>query len=184
MAKEKIFFFTNDVETTSLKNHCLSDKAGEKVLKEGMPALLELYKKYNIKSTFFFTGYIAQKFPDVVKMILPYGHEVGCHGLTHDSEKAFDVLNKDEQIDHLKRAKEILEKISGVEVISFRAPALRVNQYTPQALIENGFRIDSSVAPQRGDFLLSFGSAKKLNWLFAPRNPYFTRDNNLAKKGN
>lgn len=37
---------TNDVETTSVWNHCLSDKTGEKVLKEGMPVLLELYQKF------------------------------------------------------------------------------------------------------------------------------------------
>ncbi len=53
-----------------LLNHCLSDKTGEKVLKEGMPLLLELYSKYQIKATFFFTGYIAQKFPEIVKMII------------------------------------------------------------------------------------------------------------------
>jgi hypothetical protein len=77
--KNKHCLLTNDVETTSILNHCLSDKTGEKVLKEGMPVLLGLYEKYNVKATFFFTGYIAQKFPEIVKMILPGGHEVGCH---------------------------------------------------------------------------------------------------------
>ena len=183
-SKKRIVFFTNDVETTSLWNHRLSDKTGEKVLKEGMPVLLELYKKYNIRSTFFFTGYIAQKFPEIVKMILPYGHEVGCHGLVHDSDQAFDVLSFEEQKEHLKKAKGILEDICGQQVISFRAPALRVNKHTPEALIENGFLIDSSVASQRMDFFLSFGAKDKLKWVFAPRKPYFTAENNLARKGN
>ena len=172
--KEKFFFFTNDVETTSIRNHCLCDKTGEKVLKDGMPLLLDLYNKYNVKSTFFFTGYIAEKFPEIVKMILPYGHEVGCHGYTHDSNLAFDVLNLDQQKQHLFKAKKILEDVSGGRVISFRAPALRVNKFTPKALESVGFKIDSSVAPQRGDIFFSFGALKKLNWITAPRKCYNT----------
>ena len=181
--KEKIVFFTNDVETTSLKNHCLSDKTGEKVLKEGMPILLRLYKKYNVKSTFFFTGYIAEKFPDIVKMILYDGHEVGCHGYTHFADSAFDVLSLDQQVEYLHKAKSILEDLSGQEVISFRAPALRVNEHTPLALEKTGFKIDSSVSPQRGDMFFSFGSLKKLAWLSAPRFCYFTQNSNLSRRG-
>ena len=184
MAKDKYCLITNDVETTSLWNHRLSDKTGEVVFKEGMPLLLEAYKRYNVKATFFFTGHIAKLFPDIVRMVVPYGHEVACHGLTHEPDKAFDVLTLDEQIDHLKRAKDILEDICNQEVISFRAPALRVNKYTPQALIKTGFRIDSSVAPQRLDMFLSFGSVEKMKWVFAPRSPYFTSDQNLARRGN
>jgi peptidoglycan-N-acetylglucosamine deacetylase len=181
--KDKYCLITNDVETTSLWNHCLSDKTGEIVFKEGMPILLDAYKKYNIKATFFFTGHIARLFPDIVRMVIPYGHEVACHGLTHEPDKAFDVLTLDEQIDHLKKAKDILEDICSQNVISFRAPALRVNKYTPQALVKAGFKIDSSVAPQRLDMFLSFGSVEKMKWIFAPRSPYFTKDNNLAKRG-
>ncbi|MCF8367454.1 MAG: polysaccharide deacetylase family protein [Bacteroidales bacterium] len=181
---KKYCLITNDVETTSLWNHCLSDQTGEKVLKEGMPVLLELYRKYNIKATFYFTGHIAKLYPDVVRMIIPDGHEVGCHGLTHESDKAFDKLSYRDQVDHLIRSKGILESISNTKVVSFRAPALRVNEDTPKALAETGFLIDSSVAPQRMDMFLSFGSVNKLKWFTAPRNHYFTKENNLARRGN
>lgn len=180
---KKYCLITNDVETTSLWNHELSDKTGEKVLKEGMPVLLEYYEKYNIKATFYFTGYIADKYPEVVKMILPFKHEVACHGLTHEPDKAFDKLNLNEQVYHLSKAKDTLENISNQGVISFRAPALRVNKYTPQALQNTGFLIDSSVAPQRMDMFLSFGSFNKLKWITAPRTSYYTSPNNLARKG-
>jgi len=177
-------FFTNDVETTSLQNHCLSDATGKLVQDVGIPALLGLYKKYNVKATFFITGYIAEQYPDLVRNIFESGHEVGCHGYSHDSSLAFDILNYYQQIEHLTKAKSILESITGVEVISFRAPALRVNKYTPLALKEAGFKIDSSVAPQRADMFLSFGSLKKLKWLTAPRHCYFTKLDDLSKKGN
>ena len=144
---------TNDVETTSILNHRLSDKTGEFVLKEGMPRLLELYGKYNIKATFFFTGYIAKLYPEVVKMVQPFGHEIGSHGLSHKVENAFYVLSLREQIEHLKQSKAILEDISGEEVISFRAPAARVNNNIVIALEEAGFKIDSSISSQRLDML-------------------------------
>jgi hypothetical protein len=68
-------------------------------------------------------------------------------------------------------------------VISFRAPALRVNRYTAIALIETGYRIDSSVASQRFDMFFSFGTINKLKWLTAPRKPYITDTNSLFKRG-
>jgi peptidoglycan-N-acetylglucosamine deacetylase len=175
---------TNDVETTSILNHRLDDKTAEYVLKQGMPRLLELYEKYNIKATFFFTAHIAKLVPDVVKMILPYGHEVGSHGYTHNVKQAFDILSFEEQKEHLRKSKEILEDISGMEVISFRAPAARVNKNIVQSLIETGFRIDSSVSSQRMDMFMSFGTLNKLNWLTSPRLPYFSDNENIFKKGN
>lgn len=181
--KYKYSLITNDVESTSLWNHRLSAKTAEIVLKEGMPKLLEAYEKYNVKSTFYFNGDIVSLFPEVVKMIVPYGHEVACHGLIHESDKAFDVLTLKEQVDHLSRSKNMLEDICGQEVISFRAPALRVNQYTPTALEITGFKTDSSIAPQRMDMFLSFGSKEKLKWLGAPRAPYFTKPDDLSRKG-
>ena len=127
---KKYCLLTNDVETTSIWHNTLRDKTGYKVLKEGMPLLLDLYEKYNIKSTFFFTGYIAKLYPEIVKMVIPYGHEVASHGLSHEKEDGFDVMPLKKQISHLKESKRIIEDISGVEVISFRAPALRVNNDT------------------------------------------------------
>jgi peptidoglycan/xylan/chitin deacetylase (PgdA/CDA1 family) len=161
----------------------LRDQTGKKVLEEGMPLLLDLYAKYNIKSTFFFTGYIANLYPEVVKMIVSYGHEVASHGMSHIKSNGFDVMPLEKQIRHLKESKKILEDLSSTEVISFRAPALRVNENTAIALIESGYKIDSSIAAQRFDMFMSFGGIKKLNWLTAPRLPYRTSVGSLFKKG-
>ena len=180
----KYCLLTNDVETTSIWFNSLRDETGYKVLREGMPPLLDIYDKYNIKTTFFFTGYIAKMFPDIVKMIIPYGHEVGSHSLLHKKEAGHDVSDLKTQIYYLSESKKILEDISGQEVISFRAPALRVNQFTAKALIQTGYKIDSSIASQRFDMFMSFGSLKKLNWLTAPRLPYKTSIDSLFKKGN
>ena len=174
---------TNDVETTSIVNGGLRDETGVKVWKEGLPMLLDLYEKYGVKATFFYIANFAKQHPEIIKIVQERGHEIACHGLTHQHDKAFDVMPYSEQLEHLKTAKKILEDIAGVEVVSFRAPALRVNYDTPKALIEAGFKFDSSVAPQRMDMFMSLGSKNKLQWFRAPRSPYKASVDNLARKG-
>lgn len=183
MRKDRICLITNDVETTSILNHKLRDKTGEYVLNQGMPRLLDLYEKYGVKATFFYTGHIAQLYPDVVRMAHERGHEVGSHGLTHEVSKAFDVLSPEEQLSHLKQSKQILEDIIGEEVVSFRAPAARVDKKFPLIMKETGFKVDSSVSSQRLDMMFSFGALKKLHWLTAPRKAYFTQTDNIFRRG-
>lgn len=172
------------METTSIWLNTLRDRTGLKVLQEGMPILLDIYDKYEIKSTFFFTGYIAQLYPELVKMVVKAGHEIGSHGKSHLPKNAFDVMPLNKQKEHLDYTKKLLEDISGHEIITFRAPALRVNKDTISALIETGHKIDSSVASQRFDFFLSFGSINKLKWFTAPRHPYHVSKDNFFKRGN
>jgi peptidoglycan-N-acetylglucosamine deacetylase len=179
----KSCLITNDVECTSLINHRLDSNTSKYVLEQGMPRLLDLYDKYDVKATFFYTGKIAELVPAVVKMAHAAGHEIGSHGYSHEVNQAFDVLSFKEQKEHLYKSKSILENIIGEEIISFRAPAARVNQDTVKALLETGFKIDSSISSQRLDMFMSFGALKKLNWLTAPRLPYFTDANNIFKKG-
>lgn len=180
---KKYCLWTNDVETTSIWYNCLRDETGRQVLEAGLPILLDIYAEFGVKSTFYFTGYIAERFPDVVKLVTPYGHEVGSHGYSHELDQAFDVLPYAKQVEHLVKSKRILEDLSGQEVISFRAPALRMSDHTAKALIEAGYRTDSSVASQRFDMFLTFGSRKKLKWLTAPRLPYRVDERNIFSKG-
>lgn len=176
-------FFTNDVEHTSVNGQTY-DRIAQEVEYEALPRLLDLYDIYNVRSTFFVLGELARIRPNIAKMIHERGQEVASHGFTHDYRRAYDVLSLDEQIADLKQSKDILEQIIGAEVISFRAPALRVNEHTPLALEEAGYRFDSSVAPQRLDAFMSLGSKKKKVWLKAPRAIYHTAQDNLARIGN
>lgn len=179
----KVVFFTNDVELTSIINNAQNIGTGKLVSDVGIPKLLDIYEKYGAQCTFFVTGDYAKAFPQSIRQIHSKGHEIGSHGAAHGHDDAFDTMPLNEQKKNLKSSKQILEDIVGEEVISFRAPALRVNSDTPKALIESGFKIDSSVASQRFDFFFSFGSKEKTKWLTAPRHPYFCDVDSLAKKG-
>lgn len=178
-----IALFTNDVEHTSIVNGRLTEAAGKLVSIQGMPRLLDLYDKYNVKSVFFYTGNIAKSHPEVIRAAQNRGHEIACHGLSHEVDQAFDVLPLKVQIEHLREAKKIIEDIAGIRIVSFRAPALRVNGDTVKALHETGFEIDSSVASQRFDMFFSHGNIKKLKWLSSPRGAYRTSPDSLYKKG-
>ena len=183
MKRELVAMLSNDVETTSIWFNDLRDETGERVLKDTMPVLLDMYRKYKVKSTFFYTGHIAKLFPDIVRMIIADGHEIGSHGKSHLVENGFDIMPYEKQMRHLEYSKKLLEDISGESVVSFRAPALRVSPVTARALIETGFLIDSSVSSLRFDFFLSFGSMGKFKFLFSPRKPYFVNQNNIYARG-
>ena len=182
--KKRFCLFALDVETTSIWHNCLRDSTGKRVANEAVPRILEMFREKEIETTFFVTGYFARLFPDCVKKISEHGHEIGSHSLYHDKHHGHDVTDLQTQIKHLGTSKQILEDITGQEVISFRAPALRVNEFTGPALAETGFKIDSSIASQRFDMFLSFGALNKLKWITAPRLPYRTAADNLFKKGN
>ncbi len=174
-------FFTNDVEHTSVSG-AVWERIATQVDEDALPRLLDLYDKYGVKSTFFVLGQLAELKPNIVKQIVARGQEIGSHGYQHDYRCAFDVMTLDEQVAELRHSKDLLEQIGGQEVISFRAPALRVNGDTPKALRETGFKYDSSVAPQRMDAFMSLGANKK-QWLRAPRAIYETAVDNLARAG-
>ena len=166
------FIMTNDVEEHSIALNRLDKETAWRVYKEGLPRLLDLYSKYDVEGTFYFTGTYAEKIPEAIELVMDYGHEIGCHGYSHELDRAFDILSYEEQVKDLMKAKKIIEAVAG-RIEAFRAPAARINNQTAKALEDTGFKTDSSVASQRFDGPLSFGAKNKLKWLFAPRLPYY-----------
>ena len=148
----------------------------------GLPRLLDLYARHDIKCTFYFTGTMCELLPDSVDLVKAYGHEIGCHSYSHAQDKALDVLSYEEQLNEIKKAKNLIESIAG-RIESFRAPALRLNEDTVKVLEETGFTSDSSVCPQRFDGPLTFGAKRKLKWLVAPRKPYMISYDSIVKSG-
>jgi len=89
-----------------------------KAIEETLPIFLDFLKQNNAKATFFTVGDIAKKFPDQIKLIKKYKHELASHSLTHSNLKqlTFDQLEKE-----VSEPKKILEKL-GCKVEGFRSP--------------------------------------------------------------
>lgn len=111
--------------------------------KKGNEVILDLFDKHNIKATFFVTGYFAEREPEQVKLILQKGHEIACHGYNH-FYRGNENLNLKEDI---IKAKNILEKITGNNIIGFRAPQMQYSENLLEILNGLNFKYDSSLHP-------------------------------------
>ncbi len=157
---------TCDVEEHSIEKNTLDDNVISLIHNQGLPRLIKLFEKNDIQGTFFFTGYYAEKCPESLLLVKDKGHEIGCHSFSHDPALALDQLNFSQQYLEIIKAKRAIEQIVG-KIESFRAPALRINKYTFEALILAGFAFDSSTCPRRFDGPLSSGLSEKLKWVSA-----------------
>ncbi len=113
--------------------------------------LLELFAEFDVKATFFFLGWVAERFPGIVRETRDLGHEVGCHSYWH--HPVFRMTSK-EFWEDTYRAKETIESATGEAVVGYRAPNFSINDSVPWAysiLEELGFDYDSSVYPVRHD---------------------------------
>lgn len=109
--------------------------------------ILALLAEKNVKATFFTLGWIAERYPQVVKAILAGGHELASHGYGH--ERASD-LSPTAFLDDISRAKKMLEDLGGVPVVGYRAPSFSIgkgNLWAFDVLREAGYRYSSSVYP-------------------------------------
>ncbi len=113
--------------------------------------ILEMLSTKNTKATFFTLGWIAERYPLLVRRIVREGHEVASHGYGH--ERASD-LSEESFFDDIWRAKSILEHLCGVEVKGYRAPSFSIgerNLWAFDCLLRAGYRYSSSIYPIRHD---------------------------------
>ena len=112
--------------------------------------ILALFTRYKTKATFFILGYVAERTPEVVRIIRQEGHEIASHGYGH---LQVYKQNKDEFLKDLLRSKSVIEKMIGEQVIGYRAPEWSIRKgekdsfWAHDVLVQNGFIYDSSVAP-------------------------------------
>lgn len=113
--------------------------------------LLDLFDEYEVKATFFVLGWVAEHTPDLVKAIADRGHEVACHGFSHQL-----VYNQSPEVfrEETLRAKQLLEDLSQTPVRGYRAASYSITNRSLWALdilTEAGFEYDSSIFPVRHD---------------------------------
>jgi polysaccharide deacetylase family protein (PEP-CTERM system associated) len=113
--------------------------------------ILGLLNRHNVKGTFFVLGWIAERLPALVREIQSQGHEIASHGYNH---RLIYNLTPHEFREDLRQSKNILEDLTGKQVLGFRAASYSIVQRSIWAidiLIEEGFVYDSSIFPVRHD---------------------------------
>lgn len=113
--------------------------------------ILELLDEQDTKATFFTLGWIAERYPDLIRRIVREGHELASHGYGHERASDLDQAAFSHDI---SRAKAILEDLSGTEVTGYRAPSFSIgpaNRWAFDCLARAGYRYSSSIYPIRHD---------------------------------
>ena len=120
-------------------------------VERNVDVILSLLDERGVRATFFTLGWIAERYPALVRRIVERGHELASHGYAH--LRASDQ-NHREFTQDITRAKGMLEDIGGVAVRGYRAPSFSIghsNQWAMQCLSQAGYRYSSSVYPIRHD---------------------------------
>jgi polysaccharide deacetylase family protein (PEP-CTERM system associated) len=130
--------------------------------------VLELLEEFHLHATFFILGWVAERYPSLVRAIQAAGHELGCH--SHAHRLVYELTPDDFRAD-TRRALCAIEDAAGLPVRAYRAPSFSITArslWALEILLELGFTADSSIFPSR-------------SWLYgipdAPRQPFRIRAN-------
>jgi polysaccharide deacetylase family protein (PEP-CTERM system associated) len=125
--------------------------------------LLDIFAEANVSATFFVLGWVAERFPSLVRRIAAAGHEIASHGYAH---RLIYETRPSEFREDLRRARAAIEAASGSHVLGYRAPSYSITSrslWALDVLIEEGYLYDASIFPIRHD---RYGIPT------APRHPY------------
>jgi polysaccharide deacetylase family protein (PEP-CTERM system associated) len=134
-------------------------------LQQNMDCILALLQKRDIKATFFMLGWLAERYPQLVRTIVDNGHELASHGYQHIrvTEQTPEEFKQD-----IIRTKGLLEDTGGVEVKGYRAASYSIgekNLWAHEILLEVGHSYSSSIYPIRHDH---YGMPSAPRFLYKP----------------
>ncbi len=133
-----------------------------------MERILALYEREGVRATFFTLGWIAERYPAMVRRIVEAGHELASHGYSH--LRASDQSRAEFDND-IRSAKALLEDIGGQAVVGYRAPSFSIghgNLWALEALHEAGYKYSSSIYPIAHDH---YGMPDAPRFAFYPNGP-------------
>ncbi len=122
----------------------------------GVPRILEILARHEIRATFFIPGYSAHRYPDVVRAVAEAGHEIAHHSYFHENTIGMDAETEAAMLDLGLRA---LHEVAGVRPEGYRAPMWELTYNTPRLLAERGFLWDSSLMDSDHPYVLAVASA-------------------------
>ena len=107
----------------------------------GAPRLLNLFEKYELRTSWFIPGHSIETFPAQMQAVADAGHEIGAHGYSHENPIA---MTPQQEQDVLAKSIELIEKLSGRRPRGYVAPWWELSAQTASLLLENGFSYDHS----------------------------------------
>jgi polysaccharide deacetylase family protein (PEP-CTERM system associated) len=114
--------------------------------------ILNLFAAANVRATFFTLGWVAKRYPDLIRRMVAEGHEIGSHGMNH---VRVTQQSRAEFFDDVRKTKALLEDTCGREVRGYRAASYSIgeqNLWALEVLAECGHAYSSSIYPIRHDF--------------------------------
>ncbi|HEX4247351.1 MAG TPA: polysaccharide deacetylase [Pseudonocardia sp.] len=108
----------------------------------GVPRLLTLFERNDLRTTWFVPGHSVETFPDQTRMVVDAGHEIGVHGYSHENPIAMSRAQESAVLD---RSIELLEKVSGRRPTGYVAPWWEFSTVTNELLLERGIKYDHSL---------------------------------------
>ena len=148
---------------------------------ENTRRILRILEEHSVTATFFVLGWVADKFPSLVREIDNAGHEIGTHSFWH---RLIYNLTPAEFRDDLRRSKQVLEDIISRPVTTHRAPTFSITRRSLWALnilCEEGIVVDSSIFPTRHDRYGIPNSSREIHPLETPAGTRWEFPMSVAK---
>ncbi|MDQ3028819.1 MAG: polysaccharide deacetylase [Actinomycetota bacterium] len=108
----------------------------------GTPRLLELFKRNDLKTTWFIPGHSIETFPEQTRMVVDAGHEIGVHGYSHENPIA---MSREQETAVLDKSIDLVEQVSGRRPTGYVAPWWEFSRVTNELLLERGIKYDHSL---------------------------------------
>jgi peptidoglycan-N-acetylglucosamine deacetylase len=108
----------------------------------GSPRLVNLFKKYGLRTTWFIPGHSAETFPEQMKAVADAGHEIGVHGYSHENPIA---MTREQEEAILDKCLDVLTKLSGKRPTGYVAPWWEFSPVTNELLLDRGIKYDHSL---------------------------------------
>jgi peptidoglycan/xylan/chitin deacetylase (PgdA/CDA1 family) len=108
----------------------------------GTPRLLELFRRHELRTTWFVPGHSIETFPEQTDAIVSAGHEVGVHGYSHENPIA---MSREQETEVLDKCIGLIEKVTGRRPTGYVAPWWEFSRVTNELLLERGIKYDHSL---------------------------------------
>ncbi|MBL4802348.1 MAG: DUF3473 domain-containing protein [Emcibacter sp.] len=134
-------------------------------VERNVDVILGMFNDHSVKATFFTLGWVAERYPHIIRKIVDGGHELASHGMSH---MRVSDQNRAEFTNDVVSSKKLLEDIGGTAVEGYRAPSFSIgegNLWALEVLHEAGYKYSSSIYPIRHDH---YGMPSAPRFVFSP----------------